>query len=129
MTQSRTIIFVCEHGAAKSVIAAAYFNQLASQMGLDMRAVGRGTHPDEELSPQTLRGLSEEGLTPTESVPQKLTVTELRSAQRVITFCDLPAEYPQQMPSERWEDVPPVSKNYETARDAIVGHIHQMLSR
>jgi protein-tyrosine-phosphatase len=129
MTQPRTIIFVCEHGAAKSVIAAAHFNRLASQMGLDMRSVARGTYPDEELSPQTLKGLAEEGLTPTELVPQKLTVAELRSAQRVITFCDLPAEYPQQMPSERWEDVPPVSESYKTARDAIVEHIHQMLSR
>ncbi|HJR82073.1 MAG TPA: hypothetical protein VJ821_18510 [Anaerolineales bacterium] len=129
MGRDPNIIFVCEHGAAKSVIAAAYFNQLASQMGLDMRAVARGTYPDEELSPQTLKGLAKEGLTPTESVPQKLTVTELQSAQRVITFCDLPAEYPQQTPGERWEDVPPVSENYETARDVIVERIHQMLSR
>jgi arsenate reductase len=129
MDRDLNIIFVCEHGAAKSVIAAAHFNRLASQMGLDMRAMARGTHPDEELSPQALRGLSEEGLTPTESVPQKLTVTELQSAQRVITFCDLPAEYPQQTSSERWEDVPPVSENYENARDIIVEHIHQMLSR
>lgn len=129
MEQEAKVIFVCEHGAAKSVIAAAYFNQLASQMGLDMRAVARGTYPDEEFSPQTLRGLAEEGLTPTELVPQKLTVTELQSAQRVITFCDLPAEYPQQTPGERWEDVPPVSKSYEKARDVIVEHIHQMLNR
>lgn len=129
MDRDPNIIFVCEHGAAKSVIAAAHFNRLASQMGLDMYAVARGTHPDEELSPQTLRGLSEEGLTPTEPVPQKLTVTELRSAQRVITFCDLPAEYPQQTPGEHWEDVPPASERYEKARDVIVEHIHQMLSR
>ena len=129
MDQDLNIIFVCEHGAAKSVIAAVHFNRLASQMGLDMHAVARGTHPDEELSPQTIRGLSEEGLTPTESVPQKLTVIELQSAQRVITFCDLPAEYPQQTQSERWEDVPPVSENYEKARDVIVERIHQMLSR
>ena len=129
MDRDLNIIFVCEHGAAKSVIAAAHFNRLASQMGLDMRAVARGTQPDEELSPQTLRGLSEEGLTPTESVPQKLTATELQSAQRVITFCDLPAEYSQQAPSERWEGVPPVSENYEKARDIIVEYIHQMLSR
>ena len=129
MDQDLNIIFVCEHGAAKSVIAAVHFNRLASQMGLDMHAVARGTHPDEELSPQTIRGLSEEGLTPTESVPQKLTVAELQSAQRVITFCDLPAEYPQQTQSERWEDVPPVSENYEKARDVIVERIHQMLSR
>jgi hypothetical protein len=32
MKQSNpTIVFVCEHGAAKSVIAAAYFNKLAQE--------------------------------------------------------------------------------------------------
>lgn len=129
MNHESKVIFVCEHGAAKSVIAAAHFNRLASQMGLDMHAVARGTYPDEELSPQAVKGLSEEGLTPTEAVPQKLTVTELQSAQRLITFCDLPAEYSQQTPGERWEDVPPVSENYETARDVIVEHIRQILSR
>src|SRR5260370_1083705 len=30
MSQNPIIIFVCEHGAAKSIIAAAYFNKLAN---------------------------------------------------------------------------------------------------
>ena len=129
MDRDPDIIFVCEHGAAKSVIAAAPFNRLASQTGLDVRAVARGTHPDKELSPEAFRGLSEEGLTPTESMPQKLGVAELQDATNVITFCDLPGEYPQQTSIERWEDVPPVSESYEKARSVIVERIHQMLSR
>jgi hypothetical protein len=36
-----TILFVCEHGAAKSVIAAAYFDKLAKERGLNYRAVFR----------------------------------------------------------------------------------------
>ena len=129
MTQPRTIIFVCEHGAAKSVIAAAHFNQLASQMGRDLRAVARGTHPDKDHSPQAIKGLSEEGLTPAEATPQKLTAEELKAAQNVIAFCDLPTEYQPETRIEHWEDVPPVSKNYETARDIIVERIHQLLNR
>ena len=129
MTQPRTIIFVCEHGAAKSVIAAAHFNQLASQMGRDMRAVARGTHPDKAHSPQAVKSLSEEGLTPAEATPQKLTAEELKAAQNVIAFCDLPTEYQPETRIEHWEDVPPVSKNYETARDIIVERIHQLLNR
>ena len=31
----KTILFVCEHGAARSPIAAAYFNKLAENQGLD----------------------------------------------------------------------------------------------
>ena len=36
------VIFVCEHGAAKSVVATAYFNKLASERGLPYRASFRG---------------------------------------------------------------------------------------
>lgn len=37
------IVFVCEHGAAKSVIAAAYFNKLAAERARALRvAVGMG---------------------------------------------------------------------------------------
>ena len=70
MNRDSVIVFVCEHGAAKSIIAAAYFNQLAAEMGSDLRAVARGTDPDPELSPQAIKGLSEDGLTPKESAPQ-----------------------------------------------------------
>jgi arsenate reductase (thioredoxin) len=128
MPQDIDVVFVCEHGAAKSIIAATYFNQLASQAGLDLRAVARGTNPDPELSPQAIKGLAEDGLRPTESSPQNLTETDIQSAQRVVTFCELPKEYQGQVTVERWNDVPPVSKNYEKARDVIIEHIKQLLS-
>ncbi|RPJ21625.1 MAG: hypothetical protein EHM33_25620 [Chloroflexi bacterium] len=123
------VVFVCEHGAAKSVLAAAYFNQLASEMGTNLRAVARGTNPDNQLSPQAIKGLSEDGLTPTESVPQKLTEADLQSAQRVVTFCELPTEYRGQAIVEYWDDVPPVSESYEQARDVLVERLRQMLKR
>jgi protein-tyrosine-phosphatase len=128
MNKKSTIIFVCEHGAAKSILAAAYFNTFASEMGLDLRAIARGTTPDDELSLQTVLGLSRDGLHPTESTPQKLTETDLQSAQRVIAFCELPVEARQQSTVEHWEGIPPVSENYEQARDAIVEHIHRFLN-
>ena len=34
------VIFVCEHGAAKSLIAAAYFNKLAAERGMKERTTG-----------------------------------------------------------------------------------------
>lgn len=129
MERESKVIFVCEHGAAKSIVAATYFNQLASQMGLDLRAVARGTHPDRELSQQAVLGLSEDGLTPTEATPQKLTADELQAAQCVITFCDLPTDYHTETTIENWKDVPPVGKHYAAARDVIVERIHQLLKR
>ena len=129
MNSKPTIIFVCEHGAAKSIVAAAYFNQLAQAMGLGLRAIARGTDPDERLSSQAVKGLSEDGLTPMEAVPQKLTEADLQSAQRVVTFCELPAECRPGVAVERWEEIPPVSENYERARDAIVERIRHILNR
>lgn len=128
MNQNSTIVFVCEHGAAKSIVAAAYFNHLASEAGLDLRAIARGTQPDNELSPQTINGLSADGLMPTELSPQKLTEAEMQSAQRVISFCELASEYKPQGMIERWDDVPPISENYEKARDAIIEHLNQLIS-
>lgn len=123
-----TIIFVCEHGAAKSIIAATYFNRLVQQKGLDYIVLARGTNPDPELSPKTVLGLQQAGLTATETTPQKLSTQEVVSAQRVISFCELPAEYQQKAIVEQWEDVPPVSEDYEKARDAILAHLNFLMT-
>jgi protein-tyrosine-phosphatase len=128
MSQNSNIIFVCEHGAAKSILAAAHFNKLASEKGLDLHAIARGTNPDSELSARTITGLSNEGLLPTESAPQKLTEADVQKADRVITFCELPVAYRRQAIVEQWDGIPSVSDDYEKARDAIVERIHQFLS-
>ena len=129
MPQNPTIVFVCEHGAAKSVIAAAYFNKMASEIKLDTRAIARGTHPDDELSPKAVTGLNADGLTPTESIPQKLSLADIESAQRIITFCELPEEYQNKIAIEQWDNVPPVSENYEIARDVIMKHLKHLLNK
>jgi len=127
MKRNPTIIFVCEHGAAKSVIAATYFNKLASEQHLNIHAVARGTHPDKELSPKTIAGLREDSLIPTESIPKKLSLADVESAQRIIAFCELPVEYQNKVAIEQWDDIPPVSENYEKARDVIIARLNQLL--
>ena len=123
------IIFVCEHGAAKSVIAAAYFNKLAEETNSNVRAIARGTHPDSELSPKAITGLRDDSLIPTELVPQKLSLADVESAQRIITFCELPAEYKQKVSVEHWDGVPPVSEDYQKARDKIVERINRLMKQ
>jgi len=59
-----SVVFVCAHGAAKSVIAATYFNKLAVERGLPYRATFRGVTPDPELSARALEGLKGDGLAP-----------------------------------------------------------------
>src|SRR5688500_17267117 len=124
MNKIPRIVFVCEHGAAKSIIAAAYFNRLAEETNSGVRAIARGTHPDPELSSIAITGLRDDGLTPTELVPQKLSLADVESAQRMITFCELPAEYQSKASVEYWDGVPPVSEDYQKARDEIVERIN-----
>jgi len=126
MSQDRLIVFVCEHGAAKSIIAAAYFNKFVRERNLELHAIARGTHPDSELSPITVAGLHKDGLTPNEFVPKTLSVADIKSAQQIISFCELPEKYQNQGIIEKWNDVPPVSENYEKARDVIVAKLHQL---
>jgi protein-tyrosine-phosphatase len=123
----KTILFVCEHGAAKSIIAATYFNRLAGKRGFNWNAIARGTNPDTALSEQTVLGLSQDGLVPTESVPQKLSLEDSQSADRMISFCVLPGEFENKLPVETWDGIPPVSENYQKARDSILERIRLLL--
>ena len=128
MSQDTVIVFVCEHGAAKSIIAAAYFNKMAREGDLGLTAIARGTHPDLELSSKAVMGLQQDGLTPTESIPTKLTSSEIEAAQHIVSFCTLPEEYRQKARVEYWENIPPVSEDYEDARDSILAHLQELLT-
>ncbi|MCI0553308.1 MAG: hypothetical protein L0287_20355 [Anaerolineae bacterium] len=129
MKQNLRIVFVCEHGAAKSIIAAAYFNKLAVETDLALRAVARGTNPDHELSPNAIAGLREDGLIPTETVPQKLSLADVESAQRIVSFCELPEEYQNKAIIEQWDSIPPVSEDYEKARDVIFERLNRLIKQ
>ena len=129
MPQSSTIIFICEHGAAKSVVAAAYFNKLAEEKNLNFRAIARGTNPDAELSPTAVAGLQADGLTPAETIPLMLSLADVESAERIVAFCELPEEYRSKALFEQWDDIPPVSQKYEPARDAILSNLNLLIEK
>ena len=80
---SSTIVFVCEHGAAKSVIAAAHFNRLASQSNLPYRAVSRGTKPDDAVAPTVRTGLTAEGFDVSTARPKAVSDEDIARAGRV----------------------------------------------
>jgi protein-tyrosine-phosphatase len=120
-----TIVFVCEHGAAKSVVAAAEFNCLAEERHLPDRAIARGTEPQAEIAPSAANGLRADGLPVPPDPPQKLTADDVAHATRVVAFCDVPPELAKNV--TRW-DVPAVGDGYEKARDEIVAHLQSLLS-
>lgn len=123
---THTVLFVCEHGSAKSVVAAAHFNAAAQKAGLPFRAVSRGTDPDAELAPPAVKGLTGDGLPIPGEMPKLLAQQDLDQAAAVVTFCDLPSNLSTAAPVHRWE-VPPVSTEYAASRDAMIARIDQLL--
>src|SRR4051812_45866830 len=80
------VVFVCEHGAAKSVIAAAYFNKIAAERGLPDRAIYRGASPQAELSVSALKGLKEDGLTLPSDKPWPITNADVAAATHIFAI-------------------------------------------
>jgi protein-tyrosine-phosphatase len=120
------VAFVCLHGAAKSVVAAAHFRRLAAARGLEIGAVAAGTEPDAELAPGAVKGLAAEGLTVAPARPRPVTLYDLSSATRVVSFgCDLALDGGRR--AEQW-DVPAVSDGYGPARDQIVAKVERLVS-
>jgi hypothetical protein len=115
------ILFVCEHGAARSTIAAAYFNKLAKKINLHYTAIFRGTDPDTSLTEQTKKGLQQDGFDIQDWLPQLVTSHDINAASYIITFdCTLPIGGNFGKPVYRWDGIPPISKDYQVARTQIV---------
>jgi len=124
-----TIVFVCEHGSGKSVIAAAHFNRLASEKGLPYRAVSRGAKPDEAIAAAVRSGLAAEGIDVTSWRPTAITDEDIRQAARVVSIAtDLPVVKPfVKSKLLEWNDVPSMDQNYEAARKAIVQRVGKLV--
>jgi protein-tyrosine-phosphatase len=123
------VVFVCEHGSSKSVIAAAHFNELAERKGLPYRAVSRGIQPDSRIAEAVQSGLLADGLDVRSWTPKRLSEVDLKRAMRVVTLnCQL-RESKAFVAAKRieWADLPAVSDGYATARAAIVLHVNELL--
>ena len=125
---SDNVLFICEHGSAKSVIAAAHYERIARELGVDAHAASRGTDPDAEFPPQVIAGLRSDGLEPLDDAPVALSGNDVVSGPRIIAFCSPSMLTEGATPSEVWDDVPPVSEGYNRARDEIVRRIERMFA-
>ena len=127
-SEPQTVLFVCEHGAAKSVVAAAHFNQLAAERGLPLRAISRGTVPNLSVPARVVEGLGSEGLTlPPGFTPSAVTDADLKGAVRVVTFdVSLPSDAGAS-PVNRWDNLPAFSADYGKASEAIRRKVQSFL--
>lgn len=126
-----TIVFVCEHGSAKSLIASQWFNKVAAERGLSVRSVSRGITPDASVPPAIANNLAGDGLAPDGFVPKALSRADLATASRVVTIgvdaVSLTKGVP--VPVETWNDIPPASENYAASRDAMRARMEQLLTK
>ena len=123
----KTVVFLCEHGAAKSVIAAAYFNKLAAERHLPFHAIARGTTPQEDLSKSAVEGLKKDGISFPDEKPKVLSPEDAKKAVRVMSFCPVPDSLANK-PVQKF-DVPAPSEGYDKARDEILKHVRALIDQ
>lgn len=128
--RTRTVMFACLHGSAKSLIAAEHFRRLGVQRGLDVTATSVGIDPDPEVPSKVVKGLREDGIDVRSYRPRRVTREDLADAWCMVSFgCDLAGLAPASLPVERWDDVPAVSEDFRVARDTIVARLQRLLAR
>ncbi|MGZ3184135.1 MAG: arsenate reductase/protein-tyrosine-phosphatase family protein [Telluria sp.] len=120
------VVFVCEHGNVKSLMAASYFNQLAQARSLPFAAVARGTAPDSDrVPPAIVAGLRRQGVEVAGYVPRKLAAQDLAGAARVVTI-----GLPRPLAGAgilAWDDVPPASTEFEASSAALKTRVEELL--
>jgi protein-tyrosine-phosphatase len=123
------VLFLCPHNAAKSVLAAAYFNQLAQQDGLPFLADSAGTEPEAAVSPDVRAMLASDGIDVSSYVPRHVTREDVQTSAYIVSMecnaADLGVAPDRVIV---WSDVPPVSLQPEQARAVIRAHVERLIA-
>lgn len=118
----KEILFLCQHGGAKSVIAASHFNRLATERGLPFVAAAAAAEDPYDAVPAPVAGyLHGEGFDVRAFQPHRVVPGELETAARIVTIgCDLSSAH------EQWDDVPAASEDLEGSVAAIRRHVEAL---
>ena len=116
--QQAQVVFVCEHGNVKSLIASTLFNQAAHARGLRFRSISRGVRPEAGVPAKIADELKKEGAQ-----------ADVSSANRIVAIgIDLAEFHPGPTTiMENWADVPPASVDYAASRAVLLRHIDALL--
>jgi protein-tyrosine-phosphatase len=119
-SRTPTVLFMCPRGAAKSVLASAYFQRLAKERGLNVRVLTGGTEPDTRLAPQVASHLITNGYELPVPAPRRVTADDMASADVVISIgCRLEGLPPTNGRIVAWDDVPSTSDQFARADSDI----------
>ena len=79
----KTILFVCVHNAGRSMMAEAFFNQMAKGKA---QAYSAGTQPADKVNPVVAEAMKEIGIDISGNKPKALTLEMVEQADRMITM-------------------------------------------
>jgi hypothetical protein len=128
-SEAPRVVFVCEHGSVKSLMAASYFNQRAQAKGLRVRAVARGVDPERTVPPAVRDGLRAAGFDVSEYRPQLLRASDVEGATLVVSFDeDVFEMVAGRARYVKWDNLPSVLSNYARGKDAILERIDGLLA-
>lgn len=125
--QDTLVVFVCEHGSVKSLVAALHFNRLAQNAGLNVRALSRGLDPDSVVPARIIQGLESDGLDVGAFTPTILGAADLEFAFLLVSFDQVLEDKPADVPIERWDALPSVTRDYERGRGAILQRVEELV--
>ena len=113
-----TIVFVCQQGYGKSLVAARHFERKAAAYGLNVQVLARGITPATSVTPAIVSALAKEGFDVAPFRPAALTAADIEAADRIVSFgVDVPEALSI---TQRVDDVPALSQDYGAGRDRIV---------
>jgi protein-tyrosine-phosphatase len=121
------IVFVCEHGNVKSLIASRWFDRLAAARGLALRSVSRGLSPEGGVPVPIAGHLRSDGFDVAGFRPRALEPEDLVGSRLVLIGADPPPWVPREAAVVRWDGIPPASERYEDSRDALRERIGALL--
>lgn len=118
------VLFLCAHGGAKSVIAAAYFNRRAEELALPYAAAAAAAEDPYDSVPEPVACyLGREGFDVRDFTPRRVGPEDLRTAGRTVAIgCDAAGSR-----IERWNDVPAASDDLEGSAAAIRRHVEELI--
>ena len=87
---TRTVLFVCPHGAGRSRLAAAFFNN-ALPPGSDWHATSAGQDPDEVVGPSTVQLVSDTDAASHMDMETPRPIAAVPNPERIVSIdCDVP---------------------------------------
>jgi arsenate reductase (thioredoxin) len=121
----KQILFLCQHGGAKSVIAVSHFNRLAVERGLPFVGTAAAAEDPYDSVPTPVADyLERDGFDVRTLQPHHVAPEEIETAARIVTIgCDLAGST---LPTERWDDVPAASEDLEGSVAAIRRHVQAL---